>query len=631
MKFLENKSLKRLALYLVGIILILFIAEVLIISDRLNALEESQEKRDFARQAQLQGQQVSIMTNALLDGRTDVAANLYAELNEQDNNLNLLKSGGRIPGKDFFLEPLGPLPGITYENLYANWLRYREDVKGLLTTDPLAQDVTEKPVVQLTPSDSAGTASMDSLATSSDSTARSEAATLLPHSDVTTDISVRSEVARLLPGQWLTISHWYNRLLQDLTDEAQKKKEALQLWLLLSVLFDVFIIGLLYYLFMKKIIRPLAKVQNNASKRLQDTAFANDEIGALTREVNDILEQLKDATDFVAAIGQGKLDFDYKVLDDAYAEGKNRLADSLIEMQRQLKTLNEEEQRRQWANEGLSRFVDILRSSNDNITELSDKIISALVKYTNSNQGGLYILNDDDERNKFLELVSIFAFDIKKFEKQKVKLGEGILGQTFLEKETTVLNDVPHEYIRITSGLGGANPKSLLVVPLRVDKDVYGIVELASFRNYQPHEIAFVEKLAEMIASTLASVKAAHRNRQLIEQFQQQTEEMRSQEEEMRQNMEELQATQEELARKERDYIERIEDLEREVAGADVGKSQVSINEQEYQFKIKTLEQKLAEVPARSDDWAVAEEVEKTLRFQIEALKISGDASGNKA
>src|SRR5690606_34726593 len=113
-----------------------------------------------------------------------------------------------------------------------------------------------------------------------------------------------------------------------------------------------------------------------------------------------------------------------------------------------------------------------------------------LVSYTRSNQGGLYILNDDNERNRYLELISLFAFDTKKHEQQVVKPGQGLLGQAFLEKETTYLTAIPEEYVRITSGLGGANPKSVLIVPLKVDRDVYGLVELASFNEFQAHEIA---------------------------------------------------------------------------------------------------------------------------------------------
>jgi GAF domain-containing protein len=298
-------------------------------------------------------------------------------------------------------------------------------------------------------------------------------------------------------------------------------------------------------------------------------------------------------------------------------------------MQGKLKALNDEEQKRKWSNEGLAKFVDILRSSDDNINVLGDNIISALVKYTGSNQGGLYILNDENERNKHLELVSLFAFDLKKFEKQQVKLGEGILGQTFLERETTYLNEIPEEYIRITSGLGDATPKTILMVPLKVDTEVYGIVELASFREFQSHEIAFVEKLGETIASTLASVKSAQKNRQLIEQFQTQTEQMKAQEEEMRQNMEELQATQEEIARKEREYIARIQVLESE-AGNDQNRNELieiqdklSRQEQEYQSVIQEMENKLQEKPAKGDDWALATQVEKELKINLEALKIT--------
>jgi PAS domain-containing protein len=82
-----------------------------------------------------------------------------------------------------------------------------------------------------------------------------------------------------------------------------------------------------------------------------------------------------------------------------------------------------------------------------------------------------------------------------------------------------------------------------------MDREVYGIVELATFKEFLPHEINFVEKLGETIASTLSSVKINQKNRKLLEQFKEQAEQMRAQEEEMRQNMEELTATQEGMQR----------------------------------------------------------------------------------
>jgi hypothetical protein len=97
---------------------------------------------------------------------------------------------------------------------------------------------------------------------------------------------------------------------------------------------------------------------------------------------------------------------------------------------------------------------------------------------------------------------------------------------------------------------------------MRVNEKTYGVIELASFKMYEEHEIVLIEKFAESIGAEVSSVKSNESTKILLEKTQQQTEEMRAQEEEMRQNMEELSATQEEMVRKEREYVSRIRELE---------------------------------------------------------------------
>jgi putative methionine-R-sulfoxide reductase with GAF domain len=593
MNFLENRSLKQLAGILLAGMFLVFLVEFLFVRGKIETLEEAEEKKDFARSAQIESQQIAYLVELQINGRNDLSADIFARINELDHKLNILGNGGRIDNTDIFLEPLSRLPSITFKQLDANWRLYKDNVIETLTP----QETT-------------------------DSTHQVAALTQ----------AELNKIKALLPGQWLTLSNWYQKILTDLTEEAEAKKENAENWFLFLMVVDILILASYFLLFQRFVLEALNKLKANAKARKQNFEFQKNEVGEVTHQMNEILEELNDATEFVAAIGEGKLDFDYKTLDSNYEKGKNRLADSLIAMQEKLKSVGDEERKRQWANEGLAKFVDILRSSNDNISVLGDQIISSLVKYTRSNQGGLYLLNDEDERNKHLELISLYAFDIKKYETRKIKLGEGILGQTFLEKETTILNELPDDYIRITSGLGESAPKSLLIVPLKVDKQVYGLVELASFQPYALHEIAFIEKLAETIASTLASVKVGQKNRQLIEQFQEHTEQMRAQEEEMRQNMEELQATQEELARKEQDYIRQIQDLQNHngmAAEADKLRKEFAIKEEHYQVRIRELEERLAQKPERSDDWALAEELEKTLRIQIEAMKITQQELGD--
>ncbi len=130
-------------------------------------------------------------------------------------------------------------------------------------------------------------------------------------------------------------------------------------------------------------------------------------------------------------------------------------------------------------------------------------------------------------------------------------MGEGLVGMCAVEKSTVYLNDIPDGYLSISSGLGGSDPRSLLIVPLKLEDEIFGVIEVASFNRFKKHEIEFVERVTESISSTLSLAKINTRTSTLLEKSQRQAEEMAAQEEEMRQNLEELQATQEETARRE--------------------------------------------------------------------------------
>lgn len=238
------------------------------------------------------------------------------------------------------------------------------------------------------------------------------------------------------------------------------------------------------------------------------------------------------------------------------------LGATLVTMRNKLSQNAETDRRRNWSTTGLAQVGDILRASNTSTAELYDNIIRFVVKYTGSNQGGLFVFNEENEADQYLELVACYAFERKKYLTKKVGVGEGLVGQCFVEGERIYLLDVPEEYITITSGLGGANPSALLLVPMKVNEKLYGVIEIASFKKFEDYEIELVEKLAESIASTIATVRTNESTRILLEKTQQQTEEMRAQEEEMRQNMEELEATQEEMRRKEK-HLQNVLDEEK--------------------------------------------------------------------
>ncbi len=332
------------------------------------------------------------------------------------------------------------------------------------------------------------------------------------------------------------------------------------------------IISVIIALFLAQlVIKPIVKIKDvlimmgNGVMPSKQIKERNDEIGEMAAALNALIRGLKETTDFSIEIGKRNFESPFVPLSD-----DDDLGNALLEMRTNLKHATEEEAKRKkeddqrnWSSHGIAKFSDILRQNNDDIEKLSYDIISNLVKYCDANQGGLFLVNDDDENDKYIEMASAYAFNRKKFLEKRIEIGVGLVGRAVQEGETIYITDVPNDYITITSGLGDDNPKSILIVPLVVNDQVYGVIEMASFREFEKYQIEFVEKIGENIASTLSTVKVNIRTAELLERTKQQAEEMRAQEEEMRQNMEELQATQEESARREAELEKKVEEYER--------------------------------------------------------------------
>lgn len=310
--------------------------------------------------------------------------------------------------------------------------------------------------------------------------------------------------------------------------------------------------------FLKNVVVKLGRGELVEDKQ---TKVSNDEIGEMSRAMDNLVMGLRATTTFAENIGNGNYQSDFKPLSE-----HDVLGNALINMRDNLAKVAEDDKKRNWATEGLAKFGELLRTNNNDVQKLSEEIISNLVKYVRGNQGAIYIIDDEETDGEMtMSMKACYAWDKKKFLNQRIFKGEGLAGQAWQEGDSIYLTEVPQNYIRITSGLGDANPSSVLITPLKLNDQVFGVVEVASFTVFQDFEIDFVKRMAESIASTISSVKVNARTQRLLEESQQMTEQMRAQEEEMRQNMEELQATQEEMARKEKDMLKQLNELQSQV------------------------------------------------------------------
>ena len=327
-------------------------------------------------------------------------------------------------------------------------------------------------------------------------------------------------------------------------------------------------------LIFKKYVQKPVKITTDTLKKLvkgdlnvkieEKYKLSNDETGQMNLALDEMISSLKETAEFARQIGEGNLDHEIKLLSES-----DHLRIALTEMKEKLqeaKKIQEEkrieEEKHSWANEGLAKLNEILRKHND-VEELSYQIISFLVNYINANQGGIFIRNNEDSKNITLDLKSFYAFNRRKYIKKSFELGEGLVGNCAIEKKRIHLTEIPDNYIRITSGLGGSNPRSLILIPMKLEEEVLGVVEIASFNKYEDYQIEFLEQASLSVASSLNMAETNKRTSELLEKTQQQAEEMSAQEEEMRQNMEELQATQEESSRRAEDFEQQIIELQK--------------------------------------------------------------------
>ena len=249
-----------------------------------------------------------------------------------------------------------------------------------------------------------------------------------------------------------------------------------------------------FLLLMTKGILPKEKMVTN-----------NDEIGDMGDALNLYIDNMRETSAFAVEIGKGKFEAKFEALseDDTLGNALLDMRNNLKKVQDENKQRLEEDSVRNWITTGLADFGDILRQNSDNMNRLAKSVMTKLIDYLKANQGAMYILNEIDEQNKFFEMKSAIAYGREKFLKKDYELKEGLVGRCAFEKLPVYLKEIPQDYIKITSGLGTAEPDFLLLVPLVINENVLGVIEMASFNEIHQYKIVFVLLLFHLLDALL--------------------------------------------------------------------------------------------------------------------------------
>jgi CheY-like chemotaxis protein len=143
--------------------------------------------------------------------------------------------------------------------------------------------------------------------------------------------------------------------------------------------------------------------------------------------------------------------------------------------------------------------------------------------------------------------VASYAYKERKSVSNRFRPGEGLVGQAALERKPILLTGIPDDYIRVTSGLGEAPPRNIMVLPMLFEGEVKAVVELASFHGFSPIHQVFLDQLSESVGVVLNMITANMRTEELLEQSQKLTHELQTQSKELQDQQEELRRTNAEL------------------------------------------------------------------------------------
>ena len=130
--------------------------------------------------------------------------------------------------------------------------------------------------------------------------------------------------------------------------------------------------------------------------------------------------------------------------------------------------------------------------------------LQAICKQLEAGQGAVYRIVDEDNKRKVV-LHSGYALSIGESTVIKYEVGEGLIGQSASNGNTLYVDDVPEGYVKIVSGLGSASPRYLLIVPVKTQGKVLGIIELASFTPINEDQRKFVEEASQFIAEKISN------------------------------------------------------------------------------------------------------------------------------
>jgi HAMP domain-containing protein/signal transduction histidine kinase/DNA-binding response OmpR family regulator len=266
----------------------------------------------------------------------------------------------------------------------------------------------------------------------------------------------------------------------------------------------------------------------------------------LTGNVNLLADNLTNQVRAIAEVATAVTKGDLTRSIQVEARGEvAELKDNINTMIDNLRLTTDRNTEQDWLKTNLARFTGMLQGQRD-LTAVGRMMLSELVPLVNAQQGVIYRMEAGDDAR--LVLLSAYADDSRDGHPERVKIGEGLVGQCAAERRSLLIGELPSKVVPIRSALFEAKPKAVVVLPVLFEDQVKAVIELATLSTFTVSHLAFLDQLTASIGIVLNSIEATMQTEGLLKQSQQLTTELQTQQKELQQKNEQLAQKAQELA-----------------------------------------------------------------------------------
>ena len=183
-----------------------------------------------------------------------------------------------------------------------------------------------------------------------------------------------------------------------------------------------------------------------------------------------------------------------------------QLATAVSRMQDALRGSRAKAQDLDWLKSGVSRLNAVVLGQDD-LQKLADTVLTEVAHTIDAKVGALFVMSEV-EGAPHLTLLATHAYTVRKNLATQFQLGEGLVGQSALEKKTILLQSAPEDYVRVVSGLGEAAPRNLCVTPIKSREEIRGVLELGTMAPMSALTTDYLEQAMVVVAAAFEIVRA---------------------------------------------------------------------------------------------------------------------------